>query len=78
MTLVLRKIGKTDYDVAKSYRPIGLIDTMPKALSSLNINHISFLAEKHKLLPPTQFGGRPGRNTSDAMLLVTHRIKDAW
>ena len=30
------------------------------------------------MLPPTQFGGRPGRNTTDAMLLVTHKIKDAW
>ena len=40
--------------------------------------HISFLAEKHGLLPPTQFGGRPGTNTMDTMLLVTHKIKDAW
>ena len=77
-TLVLRKIGKTDYDVSKAYRPIGLIDTMPKILSALNINHVSYLVEKHNLLPPTQFGGRPGRNTSDAMLLVVQRIKDAW
>jgi ribonuclease HI len=78
ITLVLRKIGKTTYDVAKSYRPIGLIDTIPKVLSSLCSKHISFLAEKHSLLPSTQFGGRPGRNTTDAMLLVVHKIKAAW
>ena len=29
LTLVLRKIGKPDYNVAKAYRPIGLIDTIP-------------------------------------------------
>lgn len=78
ITLVLRKIGKTTYDVAKSYRPIGLIDMIPKVLSTLCPKHISYLAEKHGLLPPSQFGGRPGRNTTDAMLLMVHKIKDAW
>ena len=78
VTLVLRKIGKMSYDVAKSYRPIGLIDTIPKLFSTLCSKHISFLAEKHSLLPPTQFGGRPGRNTTDAMLLVAHKVKEAW
>ena len=28
--------------------------------------------------PAYQFGGRPGRNTSDAMLLITSKIKDTW
>ena len=64
--------------MAKSYCPIWLIDTIPKLFSTLCSKHISFLAEKPNLLPPTQFGGRPGRNTTDAMLLVTHKIKDAW
>jgi hypothetical protein len=40
--------------------------------------HVSYLTEKHKMLPPTQFGGQPGCNTTDAMLLIMHRIKDAW
>ena len=66
------------YDVAKAYRPISLMDTIPKIFSMLCAKHISYLAEKHKLLPPPQFGGRPGRNTTDAMLLVTVKIKDAW
>ena len=77
-TVVLRKIGKTSYDVAKSYRPIGLMNTITKVLSTLCSKHISYLAEKHNVLPPSQFGGRPGRNTTDAMLLVVHKIKDAW
>ena len=66
------------WQLAKSYRPIGLIDTIPKVLSTLCSKHISYLAEKHNLLPSTQFGGRPGRNTTDAMLLMVHKIKDAW
>jgi hypothetical protein len=78
ITLVLRKVGKTSYDVAKSYRPIGLMNTTPKVLSTLCSKHTSYLAEKHNLLPATQFGGCPGRNTTDAMLLVVHKIKGAW
>ena len=54
------------------------MDTIPKIFSTLCAKHISYLAEKHKLLPPTQFNGRPGRNTTDAMLLVTHKVKEAW
>ena len=75
-TLVLCEIGKLLYDVAKAYHPIGLMDTIPKVFSMLCAKHISYLAKKHKLLP--QFSGRPGRNTTDAMLLVTYEIKDAW
>src|ERR1700720_1069262 len=77
-TLVLCKIGKTAYDMAKVYCPMGLIDTIPKVLSTLCSKHISYLAEKHNLLLPTQFGGHPGRNTSDAMLLTVHKVKDTW
>ena len=64
-TLVLRKIGKLSYDMAKAYSPIGLLDTIPN-FSTLCTKHISYLAEKHNLHPLTQFGGRPGRNTTDA------------
>ena len=78
ITLVLRKIRKSSYDVAKSYHPIGLIDTIPKVLSTLCSKHISYLSEKHGLLPASQFGGRLGQNTSDAMILMVHKIKDAW
>jgi hypothetical protein len=78
ITVVLRKIGKSYYNLAKSYRPIGLIDTIPKVLSTLCTKHTLYLSEKHNTLPASQFGGRPGRNTTDAMLLVVHKIKDAW
>jgi hypothetical protein len=60
ITLVLRKIGKSSYDVAKSYHPIGLIDTILKVLSTLCSKHISYLSEKHELLLTSQFGERPG------------------
>ena len=78
LTIVLRKAGKTAYNVSKSYRPIGLLDTLGKLFSALVVADLSYLVEKHNLLPPNQFGGRPGRCTTDTMHLVVQKIKDAW
>lgn len=48
-----------------------------KLLSALVAVGLSYIAEKHNLLPPSQFGGRPGRCTTDAMHQVVQKIKDA-
>jgi hypothetical protein len=77
-TIILCKPSRAAYDVAKSYHPIRLINTILKVLSMLCSRHILYLAEKHGLLPTAQFGGHPGQNTTDAMLLVIHKIKGAW
>ena len=58
--VVLRKLGKPCYDRLKAYRPIALLNTMWKVLMAIVANHITFLAEKHQLLPANHFGGRPG------------------
>jgi Reverse transcriptase (RNA-dependent DNA polymerase) len=76
--VVLRKPGKAAYDMAKYYRPIGLINTIPKVLTMLCSRHITYLAERHNMLPASQFSGQPGHNTTDAMLLVVHKIKSMW
>ena len=39
---------------------------------------LAMLAEQFDLLPPNHFGGRPGRNTTDAILHLVQKIKDAW
>lgn len=39
---------------------------------------LSHLAEKHGLLPDTQFGGRPGRTTEQALLVLSNAIDRAW
>jgi len=78
LTLVLCKPGKPAYDVAKAYRPIGLLDMIGKLLSTLVATDLSFLVETHGMLPSGQFRGRPGRNTTDAMHVVASKIKDAW
>ena len=35
-------------------------------------------AELNGLLPPLQFGTRPGHNTTDSIHLMVHRIKGLW
>jgi hypothetical protein len=77
-TVVLRKPGKPRYNIPKTYRPIVLLNTMWKVLTAIVASHITFLTEKHQLLPANHFGGRPGRTTAGTLHLLTHKIKQAW
>jgi len=78
VTVVLRKPGKPRYDTPKAYRPIALLNTMWKVITAIIANHISYVTKKHQLLPANHFGGRPGCTTTDAMHLLTNKIKAAW
>ena len=77
-TIVLRKPGKPNYETPKAYRPIALISTMAKVLTSIIAENLSQLVEQHHLLPKTHFGGRPGRSTVDAVQYLVHKICTAW
>jgi ribonuclease HI/endonuclease/exonuclease/phosphatase family metal-dependent hydrolase len=77
-SLVLRKPGRADYSIPKSYRPIVLLKTLGKPLSMAVAEDISFIVEKHNLLPKHHFGARPGRCTTDAIHLLVKYIHDAW
>lgn len=77
-TVTLRKPGKSDYTAPKAYRPVALEETLGKVLESVVARRLSDLAEEHQLLPSNQFGGRPGRTTTDALLFITQKVKDAW
>ena len=77
-TIVLRKPGKPKYNVPKAYRPIALINTLVKVLTAVLAEQLMYYAEHHHLLPANHFGGRKGRNATDAVQTLTHRIKKAW
>lgn len=62
----------------ETYRPISLLNTLGKLLEAVMARRLSHLAEKHGLLPDTQFGGRPGRTTEQALLVVSNAIDRAW
>lgn len=76
--VVLRKPGKSDYSIPGAYRPISLLNTLGKLLEAVMARRLSYLAEKHDLLPATQFGGRPGRTTEQALLVLSNAIDQAW
>ena len=59
-TCVLWKPGKPRYDVPKAYRPIALLNTLAKLLSSIIAEGLSYLTETHQLILPTHFGDAPG------------------
>ena len=76
--VVLRKPGKPLHDVPKAYLPIALPNTMGKLLTAIVSEQLTNYTEKYSLLPPTHFGGRPGRMTTDALHMLLYKIKDAW
>ncbi len=57
-TVVLPKPGKKDLTIAKSYRPISLLNTLGKALESILAQRIAYAVEKHRLLPKGHLGGQ--------------------
>ena len=77
-TSVIRKPGKSNYEVPKAYRPIALLCTIPKVLTAIVAEDVAHLVEKNALLPDTHFGGRPGRTTTDAIHYLVDKIKSAW
>ncbi|KAG8951833.1 hypothetical protein FRC04_005525 [Tulasnella sp. 424] len=78
LTAVVPKPQKPDYSKVNAYRPIALLNTLSKLFESALVERISQLVEQHQLLPPTHFGCRPGRSTTDALTTVTQVIKNEW
>jgi hypothetical protein len=78
ITVILRKPEKPRYDVPKAYHPIALLNMMWKVVTAVMASHITYVMEKHQLLPTNHFGGQPGQTTTDAMHLLINKIKAAW
>ncbi|KAI3112965.1 hypothetical protein CBS147330_9893 [Penicillium roqueforti] len=76
--IVLRKPGKPDYSAPGAYRLISLLNILSKLLEAVMARRLSYVAEKHSLLPNSQFGGRLGRTTEQALLVLSSAIDKAW
>jgi hypothetical protein len=73
-TVVLRKPGKSDYTITKSFPPIALLNTIGKILDSILASRIAYLAERCKLLPSLHMGGRATSGCEHAVHLLLERI----
>ena len=71
---MLRKTGKPDYTNPSAYRPISLLNTLGKLLEAVIAKRMSYYVERYDLLPNTQFGGRPGRSTEQALLILVDAV----
>jgi hypothetical protein len=77
-TSVLRKPDKPDYTIPKAHRPITQLNSIAKILSSIVAEDLVHISETHKLLPANYFGARPGRSTSNSLMLAVHWTFEKW
>ena len=77
-TIALKKIDKGDYTTRKAYRPIALLNTLSKVMESIIGSKITYLVEKHRLLPDTHMGARKGRSTESILELLTKQVHTIW
>jgi hypothetical protein len=72
LTVVIPKPNKTDFTVAKSYRPIALLNTFAKLVTKVLASKMQSDACLHSLLHPFQMGGIQKRSTLDAAACLIH------
>ncbi|RKL11218.1 hypothetical protein BFJ70_g16427 [Fusarium oxysporum] len=60
----LKKLGKDNYKVAKSWRPISLLSTLGKILEAVIADRIAYAVDTFGLLLTNHFGGRKQRSSS--------------
>jgi ribonuclease HI len=78
ITVAMKKPGKRDLRIPKSYRPVALLNTIAKVLEAVIAQRISYAVERYKLLPNTHLGGRKAISTDHALQLIIQRIREAW
>ena len=66
----LKKPSKPDYRFAKAWRPISLLATLSKIFEAVLAERISYMAEKHHLLPENHFGAQKRRSAEQALILL--------
>jgi hypothetical protein len=77
-TMVHPKPQKKDYDTAKSYRPIILLNTFGKLMEKIISDRMQYEGQKYGILHPCQYGGTMQHSTQDAGIQVVHNIREAW
>jgi hypothetical protein len=66
--VVIWKPGKKDMSNPKSYRCISLLSNVAKLTEKAVAQYLTLEGEVHGWWHPYQFGSRPGRNTTDALM----------
>lgn len=61
-----------------NYRPISNLPVLSKIFEKLTLNRMISFVDQHKLLSESQFGFRTGRNITQAALMLTTHIVQAY
>ncbi|KAI9035972.1 reverse transcriptase [Aspergillus affinis] len=75
---LLRKAVPRDYRIAKTYRPIVLLNTLGKILEAVATVRIAWALEERNLLPRNHLGGRRGISVDHLTQLLLDRIFESW
>lgn len=70
----MRKPGKDDYTVPKSYRSIALMNTVGKIMNAVVARRLSYHPKAYEVLPRTHMSGRKMRSNEHAINAATHKI----
>ena len=76
--VALPKPGKRDRSSPRAYRLISLLSVLGKGLERLIARRIAWIAIKHKVLHPQQFGALPLRSATDLAAALIHDVEEAW
>ena len=72
--IALRKPGKKDYTIPRSYRPISLLSVMGKFLEKIICKRLMHFLESNHILSPHQYGFRRGRETEQACCRLAESV----
>jgi len=76
--VVILKLNKPDYGVAKAYRVIALLNCLGKVVEKVAANAIADECERRQLLHDGQFGCRKRRSAIDAVGRLIKRVEEVW
>lgn len=77
ITVVLRKAGKKDYQLAKSYRAVALLNTLGKFLEAVIARRTSYAVETYGLLSDIYLSGRKGISVDYGVQSIIGRVRRA-
>jgi hypothetical protein len=74
--VIIPKPGKSDYTVAKAYRPISLLECCGKLLEKVVAACFSWEVDHLSLIGNRQFGSRHHYSAPDATLSLHYKAKE--
>ena len=76
--ILVKKPSKLNIKVFNSFCLINLLSILSKAIETVMAERISYLVEKHGLLPLNHYRALKQKYTIDALLIVQEKIYRAW